>query len=764
MRRLGPSLLAVSLTAFLSATASHAQSTRTHHVRDAIRNGEAQQNGRMAGGQVLQLDIVLPLRDAAGLDAFLTDLYNPQSANYRHFLTPAEFTQRFGPTQADYDTAVNFAKNNGLTVTGGTRAGRDIQVSGRVSAIESAFHIRMNTYRHNRENRTFFSTDSEPTTNLPFNLWHISGLDNYSVPRPLLVNKNDYAAENNLSADGLIAHATTGSGPSGSFLGSDIRAAYYGNGSLTGAGQSLGLLEYYGTNLADLTTYLNTTGQTNNVPITLLSVDGTSTTCLKSRRCDDTEQELDITQALGMAPGLSSLVVHVGSSDTAIISAMVTHDPLPLTIGCSWGWTPVDPNYLDPYFKQMAAQGQSFFAASGDSSTWSTRNQAWPADDPYVISVGGTDLITAAAHGAWQSETAWVDSGGGVTTNAFAIPSWQAQSGVITSANQGSATLRNGPDVSANANFTFYTCSNQTSCLANTYGGTSFAAPMWAGYVALANEQLTAHGSPGVGFLNPVIYSQNLDAARFAANFHDVSSGVSGNYSAVAGYDLVTGWGSPNAGLMAALTGGATQPAADFALSASPAGVTATAGNGGTSQVSSAISNGFNGTISLAASNVPAGVTVSFNPASIAGSGSSTVTFSTTAQTTPGTYSVTITGTSGSLVHSTTVSLTVNAAAAPDFALSATPSVNVSRKSNTTAAVSTTIANGFNSAVSLSAATDSDLSVSFTNATIGAPGTGSSTLQIRAAKSASFGSHTITITANGGLVTHTTSVTVNVTR
>ena len=171
-----------------------------------------------------------------------------------------------------------------------------------------------------------------------------------------------------------------------------------------------------------------------------------------------------MTQAIGMAPGLASLVMYIGSTDTAIISAMTTHSPLPTTIGCSWGWTPADPSTLDPYFEKMAAQGQNFFAASGDSSTWSSRNEAWPADDANVVSVGGTDLITASAGGAWESETAWSDSGGGISPDKIAIPSWQQLSGVINSSNKGSTTFRNGPDVSANANFTFYICADQTTC------------------------------------------------------------------------------------------------------------------------------------------------------------------------------------------------------------------------------------------------------------------------------------------------------------
>ena len=140
-----------------------------------------------------------------------------------------------------------------------------------------------------------------------------------------------------------IPNATTGSGPSASFLGSDMRAAYYGGTALTGAGQSVGLLEFYGTDLADLNTYFTNAKQTNSVPITLLSTDGTSTSCVDTTAggsCDDTEQTLDMTQALGMAPGLSSLVMYVGSTDAAIFNAMATASPLNAQLSSSWTWYP----------------------------------------------------------------------------------------------------------------------------------------------------------------------------------------------------------------------------------------------------------------------------------------------------------------------------------------------------------------------------------------------------------------------------------------
>ena len=548
-------LVAVAATWIAASTAVNAQYVSTRHVREVVRAGLAQPTARLPESQLMSLDLVLPLRDPAALESFLSEVYNPVSSSYHHFVTPAEFTEKFGPTRENYDAVVKYAATHGLTITGGSRDGMEVQVRGTVTAVENAFHVTMLTYHHPSEGRDFYSPDREPTTTLPFPLWHVSGLDNYSIPHPMFVKRSDYAKAHGIDAKDVVSHATTGSGPSASFLGSDMRAAYYGGTALTGAGQNLGLFEYEGTDLADLTTYYKNVGQTNSVPVTLLSTDGTSTSCVYSRAggdCDDTEQTLDMTQALGMAPGLASLVMYIGSTDTSIISAMTTHSPLPTTIGCSWGWTPADPTTLDPYFEKMAAQGQTFFAASGDSSTWSRRNEAWPADDAYVVSVGGTDLTTSKAAGPWASETAWVDSGGGISPDKIAIPSWQKLSGVINSSNKGSTTYRNGPDVSANANFTFYTCADQEACLANEYGGTSFAAPMWAGFIALTNQQLKANGSANVGFLDPTIYAENI-TSEYSTDFHDITSGKSGSYSAVTGYDLVTGWGSPKAGLITTL-------------------------------------------------------------------------------------------------------------------------------------------------------------------------------------------------------------------
>jgi len=214
-----------------------------------------------------------------------------------------------------------------------------------------------------------------------------------------------------------------------------------------------------------------------------------------------------------------------------------------LQLSSSWTWTPADPSTDNPYFEKMAAQGQSFFQAAGDSDSWSKRNDLYPSEDPYIICVGGTDLTTTGAAGPWSSEVGWADGGGGISPDHYAIPAWQQLSGVINSSNKGSTSYRNGPDVSANANFTFYVCADQTTCTANEYGGTSFAAPMWAGLVALANQQAAANSASPVGFLNPAIYAIGVSSS-YGTDFHDITSGNNG-FPAVTGYDLDSGWGSP---------------------------------------------------------------------------------------------------------------------------------------------------------------------------------------------------------------------------
>jgi subtilase family serine protease len=751
------------------------QNLLTRHVRDAVANGQAQLVGQLPATQTLRFDIVMPLRDRTGLQNFVQEVQDPTSPSYHQFLTPQEVTARFGPSEEDWDALVAFAKASGFEIINGTREERDLRLTGTVANIEKAFHVSIGTYQDLTEDRTFFAIDREPTVDLPFQLWHITGLDNDSKPHPMYVKKSDYAKAHGLDPNKVVSHATTGSGPSASFLGSDMRAAYYGGTALTGTGQNLALFEYAGTDLADLTTYYKNVGQTEPYTPTLISTGGFSTSCVDSgsKACDDGEQTLDMTQAMGMAPGSTMLYMYVcgdvlasgsGSiSDTSCISAMVSTASAPLSkqISCSWGWTPADPSTLDPYFEQMASQGQNFFVAAGDSSAWSASNEAWPADDANIVSVGGTDLTTSSAAGPWKSETAWADSGGGISPDSIPIPSWQKLSGVITSTNKGSTTLRNGPDVAGNANFTFYVCSDQTTCTANEFGGTSFAAPMWAGYLALANQQAATNGET-IGFIDPIIYPAALTSS-YGTYFHDITSGSCGTFSGITGYDLCTGWGSPNTtGIINLLAAGSATPS--FTLSASPSSVTVTQGGSGTSTISVTDVGGFSGSVTLAASGLPSGVTAAFgtNPTT----GTSVLTLTASATATTGAATVTITGTSGSLTASTTVALTVNSAATPNFTVSASPaSVTVTQGASGTSTITITSTGGFNSATTLSASgLPSGVTAAFSTNPVTPPANGSvtSTLTLTASATATTGAATVTITGTSGSTAHSTTIALTV--
>jgi kumamolisin len=796
------SIVAVSLFASSFATNAVAETVLTHHLHQELRGGNAPQPiGKLPAAQVMQLDIVLPLRDQAALDKFVAEIGDPNSPNYRQFLSPAQFAAVFGPSQADYDTTVAYLKANGFTVTGGEFLGREIQVKAPVSVVESTFHVAMNVYQHPYENRTFYSPDREPTTSLPFPLWHITGLDNFATPHMAGVNKYDVARKLGVTPDSISPKATTGSGPSASYLGSDMRAAYYTSvgGTLTGTGQNLGIFFFggigYGLNLTDLATYYTNAGQTYpSTTITALSTDGTATACNYTRAggyCDDTVENIELTQALGMAPNLATIISYVGNGntldDTAMLSAMVTHYPLPTTIANIWAWNPDDPTTDNPYFQQMIAQGQNFLCSSGDDSNWGTTttttyyDDPWPGDDPYVVVVGGTSLTTASAGGAWQSEKAWgyasggqyYGSGGGISPNKFAIPAWQSLSGVITSTNKGSTVYRDGPDVAANADFTFYSCANQSGCTANVQGGTEFPTAMWAGYLADINQGIaaTSNGGSTLGFLNPVIYPANL-LSTYPQNFHDITTGTSGIYSAVANYDLVTGWGSPGSTLAPTLIG-TPIGTPTFFLTAYPTSYTVPVSGPvvNATPIGVASRYGFTGTITYTAVGT-GGLTCSmpsntFTSANVNTTLVNTLSIATAGVTTKGTYTCTLTGTSGSITSAPIViSVVISSIATASFTLTpATASYTLTNFNTIMDTITATSVGSFAAPVTLSCAATGGITCSMGTSpvTLTAGGTATSVDTIvLSGISTAPGTYVVTVTGVSTTPALTETTTINI--
>lgn len=555
-----------------NARAAERQVLRGHVVR-AVTELNLLPVGTLASSTNLDLAISLPLRNQEALTNLLQQEYAPTSPQYHHWLTPKQFTERFGPTEQDYQAAIEFARANGFTITG-THSNRTLlDVRGSVATIERTFRVTLLTYQHPTEAREFYAPDVEPSLDLTVPILHVTGLDNYSVPRPVSIR----AAPQNNAAN---ARPAAGSGPSGTYMGEDFRAAYVPGVSLTGTGQAVALVEFEGYYANDISTYEGQAGVLPNVTLTNILVDGATGTPNYVPYVE--EVSLDIEMAISMAPGLSKVIIYEGPSpNTTEANAIdtlnrIATDDLAKQIGCSWQLQEeFGVTNFDQIYQQYAMQGQSFFQASGDNGAYCTSfpNQE-QADSPYVTLVGGTTLTTTGPEGAWVSETVWNQnigtgpgatndaSGGGVSTN-YAIPSWQQ--GIGMTFNQGSTVMRNVPDVAMVADGIYVIYNNGST--ASGIGGTSCAAPLWAGFTALVNQQAVGYGRPTVGFINPAIYAIGT-GTTYDACFHDITVGNNETYyspfqfSAAVGYDLCTGWGTPNgSNLVNAL---APQPESDL--------------------------------------------------------------------------------------------------------------------------------------------------------------------------------------------------------
>lgn len=523
----------------LFTIASHAADRQTLQGLDPAAVSRLQPIGTLPASTNLQLAIGFPLRNKSALTNLLARIYDPSDPQYHHYLTPEQFAREFGPSEQDYQTVAAFAKANGFTVTTTHPNRMLLDVTGSVADIERTLHVVMRVYQHPTEHRTFYAPDTDPSLDLTVPLLRISGLDTYSPPRPRLTAIP--LSQTN------IALPQSGSGPQGTYMGRDFRAAYVPGSTLTGAGQTVGLLQFDGYTPGDISNYEAVAGLPS---VTLSNVLIGGFNGQPSGNGGEVEVSLDIEMAMSMAPGLSKIILYEALNPSPfndVLNRMVT-DNAAKQLSCSWyspGGGP-DP-VADQIFQQMAVQGQSFLNASGDFCAW-TGQIFFPGESPYITQVGGTTLTTDGAGGPWLSETVWnwgssIGSGGGISTD-YPIPTWQTN--VSMAGNQGSTTMRNTPDVALTADNIYVRADGQDF----DAGGTSCAAPLWAGFTALVNQQAAAYGDAPPGFLNPAIYQIGLGAG-YASAFHDIATGDNTSpispykFFAVAGYDLCTGWGTP---------------------------------------------------------------------------------------------------------------------------------------------------------------------------------------------------------------------------
>jgi len=514
---------AVGALIFLSLVgtkAGQAQALVRLHGRGSVTPGvmQSQVLGHMSETSNLSLAISLPVQNQSALDSAVLQLSDPKSPYYRQYLTTDQFNDAYGPTEADYNTVIDYLKSHGFTVSATYGNRMLVDVTGSVANIEQTFHVNMLVYQHPTENRTFYGPDAEPTLDQDLPILDISGLDNFVLPQSFVH-----------ATPAVTKSKAGGSGPSGNLVGSDFPHAYASGTSLTGSGQTIALFQLGSYYPSDISAYCSQFGLPS-ANITQVLLDGVSST--PAAGSDTIEQSLDIEMVHSMAPQ-ANILFYNGTS-AADVWNRIASDNLAKSVSSSWATSP-PPSTMSQILEQMAAQGQSVFQASGDSGYQSTPF-GW-GDNPYIICVGGTNLTTSSAGGPWSSETGWSDSGGYISST-YSIPSWQQ--GVNMAACGGSTTMRDCPDVAMVATGIWDIYSNGTS---GGVLGTSCAAPLWAGYLALVNQQAASDGLPTAGFINPAVYGLGL-GTNYNGNFHDITSGNNGE-PCVTGYDLVTGWGSP---------------------------------------------------------------------------------------------------------------------------------------------------------------------------------------------------------------------------
>ncbi len=575
---IGLGMVLSGVTVF-SSLAAGGTVTLHGHVPVAVSYLQTSSSGRLDSEKMMQISIGLPLRNEAALSNLLQQISDPASPNYRHYLTPAQFTDAFGATEKDYQAVIDFAVSHHLTVTQKHPNRLVLSVRGKAADVEKAFNVTLRTYQHPKESRTFFAPDTEPSVDAGLKILHISGLDNYSIPHPNL-HRMDSTQSKNVPM--------IGSGPGGAYQGSDFRKAYVPNTALTGAGQNVGLVQFDGFFASDIAAYETQIGLTGTLPnIVVVPIDGGVPV---PTPVGNPEVSLDIEMILSMAPQVSNIYVYEAPNPSPwvdILSRMV-NDNSAKQLSSSWGNSSGADPIVEQLFQQMAVQGQSFFQASGDSDAY-TGAIPFPSDSPHITVVGGTTLTTTR-NANYTSETVWnwgislgldgEGSSGGVST-FYPIPSWQTNINMV--ARGGSATMRNLPDVSLTADNVQV---SYGAGQAGAFGGTSCAAPLWAAFMALANQQAALNSQPPLGFVNPALYSI-AQSGNYNVAFHDVTTGNnewSGSpnlFSALGGYDLATGLGTPNGTNLINALLASNKPAVHISPPPPPYGSTMATLNGG---------------------------------------------------------------------------------------------------------------------------------------------------------------------------------------
>lgn len=539
----------------------------------------------------LHVEIALKLRDPAALDQFLTALSDPSSPLYRHYLSKGQFDPMFGPTRATVAKVRAQLRHAGLKVA--PLAGDDLVLGATttVAGAEKAFGVRMDSYRLASGALVAANATAPtlPAAIAPFVL-SVVGLDGLVQPTPAGLGTSSGGAPpaRGGGSPGIKPDLVQGAKPdlvtgqpaactaavnTNDLTADDIAQAYdfaplYSIGDF-GAGENVGLVETSSYSASDVAAYQACYGTHVNV-VPVPEGGGNST--------PSSEADIDIEDVVGLAPGLSNVLVYEAPDNFGGILADlvgIAHDDAAKVVststngGCESVVGTSNALSEEVQFQKMYTQGQTMFAASGDNGSedcWRsvaapTQTQlavSDPASQPFVTAVGGTDLTgDGNPPVVAPSETAWIGSGGGISS-IWIIPYWQTGNGVISPSSSGApcgkepAYCREVPDVSLNAGADYAMYLGRWT----RAWGTSLAAPTWAAMTALIDDSSASCRKAPVGWINPELYQL---ATSTPADFNDITTGNNnggakvhpGDYDATPGYDMATGLGSPEAANLA---------------------------------------------------------------------------------------------------------------------------------------------------------------------------------------------------------------------
>ncbi|MCU1257086.1 MAG: Peptidase propeptide [Candidatus Angelobacter sp.] len=724
----------------------------------------------------------------AELDTLLADLQNPKSPNFHQFLTPQEFGLRFGPTDQDVADAGNWLKSHGFRIEEIGNGKLWINFSGNVQQVERAFQTNIRQFEVNGE--IHHANATEP-----------------SIPRALsglvqgVVSLHDFPLSHDSNVAQLPVNVTNVDG-SHNLAPGDFAIIYnltpLYNAGIDGTGQAIAIVGRTDIVLGDVQFFRSTFGLPAKDPVFIHN--GNAPGDLKGN--EELEADLDVEWSGAVAKNATIDFViskSTRTTDGVSLSAqyIVNNNVAPVmstSFGlCEQSLGATGNAFWNNLWTQAAAQGITAFVSTGDTgaagcdannaAVGTIRAVNGLASTPNNVAVGGTEfnegagIFWAAGNNADLSsalgpipEIVWNESanvaggvgiratGGGVST-IYAKPGYQSGPGVPADG------FRDIPDVSLTAagHDAYIIVQGHT---ANTPGllgvfGTSAASPSFAGIMALVVQKT---GAPQ-GNANNVLYSMaRTQFAGGSAVFNDITSGnnsvpgVAG-FSAGAGYDAATGWGSVNA---ASLVNGWNNNSPDFLFSASPASQSVIQGNSVSYSAIVTGQNGYVGTVSFTVGGLPAGASFTSTPTSITSSGTATIAIATSTTTPTGSYPLTITGSDGVLSHTASVTLIVNTNAPADFTISATPSSQtVTAGINAGYQVNIGSVAGFNGLVNLSVSVSPVVAngpvASISPSTI--TGSGLAALSITTAATTPGQTYTFTITGSSGGLVHSTSVT-----